>query len=396
MTSPEIRSVRLMKLEYSQFFLILPPIATVTYYRGPSPESFLRQRVFEILEANPWLAGSLLTATDGLRLQYSIPPYRECFYVERDYDSLAFPENDSAAYDILDDRLLSLLPKPAGDILNDEREPLFKVLLLCIAEDKFAVLCAMNHVIADGHTYYAIHRMLSEDAVIKPMIVDRYEEALRYSEQYPYVLGAYGRSWAFVVNAIVSAIMNAIFRSLKSAVSLISPAAVQRIKQSLIEAGPPISTNDIITSAFFRATHCDIGLMAMNLRPRVPDLTDLHAGNYETVLVMRSNDFESPVSVRKVVDAVNQRTISPSKFPGFWRTLFSKFTVISNWATFYHDVRLKNCELIRHHPVLDFTKGCFETCFIFRSRAIQLAIAATTMRQSSVKREILGYLECES
>ena len=168
--------------------------------------------------------------------------------------------------------------------------------------------------------------------------------------------------------------------------------AIQKIKQKWMHTKLRISTNDIITSAFFRATRCDLGLMAMNLRPRVPDLADLHAGNYETVLVLRSKDYEAPVSVRNAVEAVNQRVLNPSTFPGFWRTLFTKFTVVTNWATFYHDVKFSYCELIRHHPVVDYTTGGLETCCVFRPKSEQIAILAATTRNSSAKKDFLHYL----
>ena len=394
MDDPEMRSVRLLKLECSKFFLLLPPIATLTYYRGDSPENYLRQRVQEILLANPWLAGSLLTEKDGIRLQYSVRPTKQCFFVERSYSTIPFPENDNAPYDILNAGVQSLLPKPASDILDNDKELLFKVVLLCIDEEKFAVLCALNHAVGDGHTFYTIHRMLSEDADAVAMTVDRNEEALSYSEQYPLVMGAYGRSWSFFTNAIVSALKNVFFKSLVSSVSQIKLTAINTIKQRWTHCTLPISTNDIITSAFFRATRCDIGLMAMNLRSRVPDLTENHAGNYETVLTMWLKHYESPEAVRKAVDAVNKRTINPTTFPGFWRTLFTKFTVATNWSTFYRDVVFKNCDLIRHHPVVDFTTGSFETCCVFRPKADKLAILFTTMRGKSAREVCLSQIDC--
>ena len=393
MDDPETRSVRLMKVECLKIMHSLPPIATLTYYRGDSPEDYLRQRVREILQANPWLSGTLCTDNEGTRLNYSIHPSKECFFVERNYSSLPFPENDDAAYNIMDDRLLGLLPKRSADILNNHAELLFKVVLLCISDDKFALLCAMNHTIGDGHTFYAIHRMLSEDSEITSMIVDRNEEALSLAEQYPFVTGSYCRSWMFLINATVSALKNVIFRLLTSAVSLISPIPILKIKQRWVYAILPISTNDIITSAFFRATRCDIGLMAINIRPRVPELTDSHAGNYESVLGMRLKDYESPVSVRNAVHAVNKRTKNPTIFPGFWKTLFLKFTLITNWATFYHDLKLRNCILVRHHPVFDLTKAPFEFCCIFRPRMDRLAIVTTTIRHSSAREELLSHLD---
>jgi hypothetical protein len=56
-----------------------------------------------------------------------------------------------------------LLVKRGKDCVGRD-EPLFKVSLLPDADrpkDRFALLVSMSHALADGHTFYAVHNMLS-------------------------------------------------------------------------------------------------------------------------------------------------------------------------------------------------------------------------------------------
>ena len=62
-----------------------------------------------------------------------------------------------------------------------------------------------------------------------------------------------------------------------------------------------MSTNDVVSSAFLRATRADLALMAVNFRGRVPEVDESHAGNYENVIQYRPEDYESPPLVRQSV-----------------------------------------------------------------------------------------------
>ena len=62
---------------------------------------------------------------------------------------------------------------------------------------------------------------------------------------------------------------------------------------------PFVSTNDILTSWFLRASGADIGMMSINFRNRVKTLTDDMAGNYESGILYRPPDYENASMIRK-------------------------------------------------------------------------------------------------
>lgn len=57
---------------------------------------------------------------------------------------------------------------------------------------------------------------------------------------------------------------------------------VQHLKEShdVSAASAYISTNDIVTPAYLSASCCDVGMMAINYRNRVEELSSNHAGTY--------------------------------------------------------------------------------------------------------------------
>ena len=63
----------------------------------------------------------------------------------------------------------------------------------------------------------------------------------------------------------------------------IDTAAVQAANADSAAQGevPFVSTNDVITAAFFGACSADLGMMAINSRGRLKGLQELNAGNYE-------------------------------------------------------------------------------------------------------------------
>ena len=90
---------------------------------------------------------------------------------------------------------------------------------------------------------------------------------------------------------------------------------------------PFVSTNDALTSWFFREMKCDINVMVANFRSRRPailDLTEHHAGNYEANVPYFPGDVERPALIRQsILSPENQfrarRAGSPAtKVPGFF------------------------------------------------------------------------------
>jgi hypothetical protein len=59
-----------------------------------------------------------------------------------------------------------------------------------------------------------------------------------------------------------------------------------------------ITTNDIITSWFFRSCDATIGLMPFMLRERIPQFKSVDAGNYSITIPFPRKDYQSPMLIR--------------------------------------------------------------------------------------------------
>jgi len=145
-----------------------------------------------------------------------------------------------------------------------------------------------------------------------------------------------------------------------------------------------ISTNDILTSAFSRATRSDLTLMAINLRKRVKETDDIDAGNYSLVVLYDTEGSASPSVIRQSLNEGPPFTRKGGKpLPGFFKTINLKVAMITNWAfpQFQADMALlsadgeNNVPLELHLPIPYHPKQvAFPIGVIFRPRAGKLGI----------------------
>ena len=78
-----------------------------------------------------------------------------------------------------------------------------------------------------------------------------------------------------------------------------------------------VSTNDLLTSCYFRFTDTDVGFMSVNFRNRIPGLTDDYAGNYEGGLAYQRGDYESPALIRSSLSTLHRSITDGPLLPGF-------------------------------------------------------------------------------
>jgi hypothetical protein len=113
---------------------------------------------------------------------------------------------------------------------------------------------------------------------------------------------------------------------------------------------PFVSTNDVLTSWFFREMKCNINLMVANFRSRKPTILDLanhHAGNYEANIPYFPGDVEEPALIRQSILGpdiqfrARRAGSSDTEIPGFTTLLRNRSAIITNWASFYRDISLQ-------------------------------------------------------
>jgi hypothetical protein len=137
---------------------------------------------------------------------------------------------------------------------------------------------------------------------------------------------------------------------------------------------PFVSTNDILTSWYFKLCKCDIGIIAMNFRNRFQQLTNSHAGNYEALVAYQHQDFDSPSLIRKSLPGYRRALSGPLR--GFLAAATStKIGLLSNWVTFYRDLELDNCRQLLHLPFFENKNVAFQDIsVIFRPSRDRLAL----------------------
>jgi hypothetical protein len=424
---PDVReTLKLTKWELEN--LHLPPVTTVTLYEGAAPVEFLRRRLAMILEKNPWFTSRIVkknTADNVVALAYaktfdleSIIDQHFSVYEPGDVGfSLSMP------YEMLVHCLLQVQcarSKPA----TDKDEPLFKVAVVPIEAEEtdeatplqqaitlpgFALVVSMNHTLGDGHTYYKLYGMLSADTdveVLDPVRVADFEEAKTevIGEKENAMFTSAGIGLGIMGTYLAAKVTRREPQNV--CIHAVDPAWVAQEKVKTKQEGqvPFVSTNDALTSWFFREMKSDTNIMVVNFRSRHPsvlNLSDYHVGNYEANLPYFPGDVETPALIRQSIRDADgafraRRAGSPkTERPGFWTLLHNKTALVTNWATFYCDVNLQdNAQNNKesktkpklHMPIMEpdgIITSVWNNAIIFRPRAGELGMLMITRRFDS-------------
>ena len=374
-TSQEEGQVVLKLSEWELANLHLPPVTTVTFYSGKAPVEFLRRRVASILEKNPWLTSRLVkkTTADGVvAMAYNSsteepPPVSEHFSVyepeevglslKMDYEALIrclLPLQSARSKPATDeDELLfkvAVVPVEAGD---DDAEP--APMQNQVTLPGFALVVSMNHTVGDGHTYYRLYGMLDADTEVEaldPIRVSGFEEAKTsvIGENESAMLASAGFGLGIVGTYMLAKLTHR--EPQRVSVHAIDPDWIAQEKAKAREEGrvPFVSTNDALTSWFFREMKCDTNIMVANFRSREPaivELTDDHAGNYEANVPYFPGDVETPALIRLSILGPDREFrarragLPVTPIPTFGTLLRNRTAIITNWASFYRDVALR-------------------------------------------------------
>ena len=234
-------------------------------------------------------------------------------------------------------------------------------------------LSGIHHNQFIGHTYYKIMSMLEQSGdVLKLSSTRKHDFVPKSIEAIGSKEAKYLSSFSFMMCCIKSMLCGS---KAKLDAVFVDEDKVNELKDSGNENGY-ISTNDILTSAFSRATRSDILLMAINLRKRVKETDDMDAGNYSLVVVHDSESSASPSDIRRSLnDGPPFKRKGGKPLPGFFKTINSNVAMITNWAFphFKADMTLcnangeNNIPLELHLPVPYHPKEiAFPIAVIFR------------------------------
>ena len=264
----------------------------------------------------------------------------------------------------VDDRSSSRSGSRSLFIKNAKGQPTFKVTILPCATNpntKFAVMVQMSHVLGDGATYYQLIDMLCSISRVNGSDSDSDDNNIialdpeRKSNFQELQIKAMGKEEEGYLTSMGN-VLRFMYGMVKSKLSappiqfrfgVVDPDKIAQLKSKLNEteqgsndAPSYISTNDIITSWFMKATNCPTGVMAINWRNRLQGVKSTHAGNYENVIFYQKQDFVSPSLIRQSLKVgaetgVYQRAVTKEDgLPGTIATIRNSNSIVTNWASF--------------------------------------------------------------
>ena len=378
-------------------FLGEPSVTTISLFKDvdhANSVTYLKQRLTLICQANPWIAGRLIKDKTKhkdnviLAMPSSIHEHDVDTIFSTEEDSILTPLNTTTPFSHLCttiDKSSAMVPIGYRLIGRDQRVTKFTFIQNKDKNECFLIV-SMTHAVVDGHTYYKIMSMLTEQQDItslsfrrKHEFVPQMKEATGIQEYK--MLTSPGMLMSMIPAMICGtpALCHARF---------VDVAEVERIKTeasartSSSSASFACSTNDILTSTFAQAIPADLIFMATNFRERVPLVTDMDAGNYESVIVYDQASTTTPEAIRASLRAgIPFQRVGGNPLPGFWKLLRTRYGMITNWAfsEFRADLKLRTesneeAPMALHLPIMSPSFVIFPIAVIFRPCEGKLAV----------------------
>lgn len=368
--------VDLFDCETSWVMMDTLSISTVTFFDhdGVVPTEYLRNRVESIISLNPWLTGRLVTVKRKVVLRYT-PEYHPSELLEPYFTVTSQPLYNQGMVGVGNQDFCV----KKGNQCVDYDEPLFRVTVVLSTNknNRFALVFSISHIIADGYSFYTMYSMLEPTKVPRSMIIDRDFEKRRQIEKHTVdddkVIKSFGMMAIMTFRLLfLTKRANVFHRKLNCTwVESEKIAYKQQSDPKFLDSGVDcdsgcdytgsgeskssvslnisqpsfVSTNDILTSEYFRSTDCDMGAIAINYRNRIDGLTDEFFGNYEGVVCYQREDFATPQLIRaSLSNGRFKRCITGSL------TCRAKIALLSNWTSFYTPLCFDSCRELQHKP----------------------------------------------
>jgi hypothetical protein len=386
-------------------------ITVATFFTGEAPIEFLKDRLQKILHANVWLASRLHASEKGsVCLKIPSEPSLSPFYHHINIKDVCQSGGGIGALmqevnaPVLSEKCTELFTKQGFKSL-DKDEPLFKVRL-CIGDDgMFVLLVSMSHVIGDGATLYSIYRMLAPQAPVVTMNPERLLNFHKTLTESGCVSGSCWLprdgivsdnkkfNWLLNSKALRSTRQSRLVAGLSEPISCddgderpdsfsgglfqVNLDWVRAQKDNFIPKNDVswISTNDVISSWFMNTCKPDLGVIAIDARGHIDQLTDEHAGNYQVGFLYTPSEYKTPTHIRRSIANFPSACNSNEDF-GTKETV----ALITNWSKFYTELNFDtNCQLVVHFPLvppeLNTPSLVDSTMIVFCPREGELAAA---------------------
>ena len=351
-SQPPMKRIDLLESEQALiYFDVLPGISSVTFFEGKPPIDYLKNRTKKIVHANPWLCAKPSKVGGTKHLVYPDPQDKddlpELFqsFDANDENKNEFEKIDpSQPYDEICKAAVPLTIKKGSDVTEDDKGSFLVSVVNHPSKNIFALVVSLSHVVGDGHTFYALHNMLSNSSKVEalnPVREPSFPEKAKERMGEDMAKGV--TDTPLILRSLMGVLKLKLYtKTLVRQLYYVDEKYVRDQKQNYKEEQKQqtneddgvsefVSTNDILTSWFYNTVQTQYSLMAMNLRNRVESITNKHAGNYENFLVFQHDDYQEPSLIRKAVNSCGK----DKAYPGAWQRMWSTpFGIVSNWSTF--------------------------------------------------------------
>lgn len=347
-------------------YMDLPSITTLTIFEETTADSLklidIYDRVTLITKKNPWLTGRLRMMPDGISLFYG-NDFVDCF--------ASFSRNNRVDFDCKYDKLVELSRPYAvkqGRDCVDQDETLFKVTCLVTGEDKkqLTIVFSLSSVIGDVYTLYQIYAMLDKKNEIKTFNCTR---ELKYVDALKSNIGSSNYHFTDTSPALRhnsrTFLSRFLWKRQKTIVHYVDekkwlPLAKQQGKKGAVE----VSSNDCLTSWFFKLCNCTFGLMKVNFRNKILEVDNSCAGNYTNSVLYRPDDFETPYLIRLSLGSCaqvrraarvqigNSKIPIGTRLPRFMQVQRNDSALSSNWYTVSRHIVMQGCKQSLHIPII--------------------------------------------
>jgi len=284
----------------------IAPIASISLFEGwaQKESTNFKSAVLHVIDKNPILSGAFKKRSEH---DLVVEPYKNMdLIVEIDGPTnFHIPRGIENKIKIIHDTLEPLFAVHSLDPSQkaiDEGTPLFRVILMNLPGNCMACCVGVNHLIADGWTYFKLLRQI--DLSCKG-------ESLEELEWYPSRGDEY--FWPSTYNeADKATYMNmghhvGLAEDREAAVKIVNTDAFATLKQEGMQAAQGmgisfLSTNDIFVAALCEAVtnvpSAELVLMSTNMRGRDPYCTDSSAGNYWRPTLFPAQKGRNPAFIR--------------------------------------------------------------------------------------------------
>ncbi|CAE7205641.1 bacA [Symbiodinium sp. CCMP2456] len=358
----------------------LPPPATVTLYKGPCPSAWLHARVAEITAANPWLGGRLRTDPQSGKLAAWVPDEPQAEGVEDLFEVITLA-NEAA---IMECESAQFIVKAGTDQTATDGTSICRIAVVTEpTQHLWKLHVSLSHAVADAQTLYMVYGMLDERAEVRPLEVERVSfNPATCLGQVPF----HGK-WLFFVVRRFCFFLTGLFKDTRQARPVIRVRYVreewlrdQKSKHIAEVDAMYVSSSDLLTSWFLSVTQPACGVMAMDMRDRMPGLGKAHAGVYTTLLMFYPEEYKSAANIRRALTRQSPACMPDGscQAPGS----SSRFAFVTAWHSNYCEVAFNGCTQLSHCPVTsvwkDYDAAQFPCAVIFRPSAGTLAMCTVS------------------